>query len=348
MTRFVPATGLVAAMIFLVPTYAATAQAPDGPPDDPEPAAVQPRPPRDSMGGGMTGGPMGGGGGPPGYDAAWYPSQAVGGQRADLGFVRQGLNLGVPVWRDGGDMVMVSLGVRNTLFSTDAVLPDSGRPFPDQLWNLNLGANYMHRFENGWMAGLITGIGSPSDRPFHSIREVNATVGGMLRIPANDRDSWQFMLLYMSAGPVAFPLPMASYIWVPSDRLKVTIGLPVAVEWKPDPDLTVNLSYVPLYNVNARVTYRPAPEVAVYAGYEFLNESYFLAGRADERDRFFAFEQRLVTGLRWDVWKATVEANGGYSFGRYYGEGQSQWGALRDRVDVSPGPFVGVRVGLRF
>lgn len=301
------------------------------------------------MGGG-AGGLMGGGGGPPGYDASWYPSRGVRNQDADLGFVRQGLSLGVPVWRDGGDMVMARLGVRHTLFQTDALLPDSGRPFPDQLWNLNVGLNYLRRFENGWTGMLMGGFGSASDKPFHSIDEVTATLGGLVRIPArNGRDSWQVGAMYMAGGPVNFPLPILSYAWNPSEQLKVNIGLPLSVFWQPTDDWTLNLSYMPLYNINARLTYRAAPRVQVYGGYEYLNESYFLAGRANTQDRFFALEQRLVAGVRWEVGRSgSIDLTGGYSFGRHYGEGESQWGSLRDRVDVNPGPFLGVNFRLRF
>lgn len=298
-------------------------------------------------GGGGPGGPMGG---PPGYDAVWYPAQSVRGQDADFGFVRQGFSVAAPVWRGRNDMLMASLGVRNTLFSTDAILPDSRRPFPDQLWSLNVGLQYMHQFDNGWSGGLLAGFGSASDKPFHSIDEVTTNLGVFLRVPVrNGRDSWQFSLRYMSSGPVNFPLPLVAYGWNPSAQLRVNIGLPFSVFWQPSDALTLNFSYMPLNNVNARLTYRLAPHMQVYGGYEFLNESYFLANRADTGDRFFGFEQRLVSGLRWEVWKtATVELHGGYSFDRRYGEGQSQWESLSDRLDVAPGAFVGMHFRLRF
>jgi len=318
--------------------------------DDPAEPAPTPTLP---AAGPPTGGPMGGGpmgGGPPGYDATWYPNQAVDGQSADFGFVRQGLSVGAPVWRGDAGMVVARVAVRNTLFFTDAVLPDSARPFPDQLSAVTAGVTYLHRFDNGWSGGLMLGVGSASDRPFDSVDEVTANVGAFLRVPACDgRDAWQFGLLYMAGGAVNFPIPMAAYAWNPSDRFRVNIGLPFSVFWQPADDWTVDLSYVPLNNVNARVTYQVAPAVRLYGAYEFLNESYLLAGRPDPEDRFFAFEQRLVAGLRWDVapW-ATAELNGGYSFGRSYGAGDSQWDSLSDRVDVAPGPFVGLNGRLRF
>lgn len=306
-----------------------------------------------SLGGGLgmnsPRGPMGGGG-PPGYDALWSPSQSVTGQSTRLGFVRQGLSLGGPLWRGETDLVLASLSVRNTLFSTDALLPDSLRPFPDQLWNVHFGFYSMHRFTNGWSGGLMGGFGSASDKPFHSLDEMTANLGAFLRVPArNGRDSWQFMLLYLYGGPVNFPIPMLSYAWNPSDSLRVNLGLPFSVAWQPEERVMLHLSYLPLNNIHARMTYRVVPRLQVYGGYEFLNESYFLADRPDNQDRFFTFEQRLAAGLRWEMgYNATTELTSGYSFGRNFGQGDSQWGSLTDRVDVDPGPFLGLRFNLKY
>jgi hypothetical protein len=310
---------------------------------------------RDRMGGngGMMGGAgmMGGGGSAPGYDVTWFPSQNVSDQNARFQAVRQGLNVGLPIWRnDRGDMLMTRLSVRHTHFDTDAILPDTRRAFPDALWNLNLGLNYMHRFDNGWMGMVMAGVGSASDRPFASINEVTATLGVILRVPAaNERDSWQFGAMYMAGGPVNFPLPIIAYHWNPQENLRVNIGLPLSVDWQPDPDWALHLSYTPLLNINARVTHHFTKQWHWYAGYEFGNESYFLADRANTQERFFALEQRVITGVRWDVSSfSSLELFGGYAFGRQYGEGDSQWGSLRDRVDVDSGLFLGVAFRLRF
>jgi len=338
------------------PSIGRASQPPDEPEVVPAEALPPPRvapdaatPPRASSSNRDLGGPMDGGGAP-GYAAAWYPSRSVGGQPTDLEFVRQSLNVGVPVLRNDRDMLLARLGVRNTLFDTGARLPDSGRPFPEQLWDLNVGLNYMRRFENGWSGMLMMGIGSASDVPFHSIREITGTLGAMVKIPAaNDRDSWQVGAMYLVGGPVNFPLPILSYSWNPTDRLKVNIGLPLSIVWRPTDEWTLNVSYVPLYNINARFTRRIAPQLQLFGAYEYLNESYLLAERADIRDRFFVFEQRLVAGVRWDVGSnGTIEVNGGHSFGRVYGEGQSQWSSLKDRIEVEPGPFLGAQFRLRF
>jgi len=304
-----------------------------------------------AFGGSGPGGGMGGPGmGMPGYKATWYPSRPVSNSAADLGLVRQNLSGAAPIWREGSDTVLLMAGVRNTLFSTDAILPDTQRPFPSELWNISMGLTYIRKFDNGWSGGLSTTFGSASDKPFHSIDEMNVSLFGFLQIPArNDRDSWLLSLVYSPVGNLTFPIPGIAYLWKPSDDLQVSIGLPFTVKWKPVEDLTLTFSYIPVTNINARATYRLRDGLEVYGGFEWLNEAYFLADRAVQKDRFLAFEKRLIGGFRWDIWKhAALDLNAGYAFDRYYGEGQNQFSNLRDQVNVSPGAFLGASLLVRW
>lgn len=303
--------------------------------------------PKQRARGGAPGGP---GMGPPGYSATWYPAQAVSDSAADVGFVRQSLSGAFPIWRDDGDMVFLMASVRNSLFSTDAVLPDTRRPFPHELWNVSLGLMYLHEFDNGWTSGLSTTFGSASDQPFNSTRELNVGFFGFLQVPVqNDRDAWMFSLMYSPVGNLNFPIPGIAYSWKPSDDLNVNFGIPFSVMWKPATDLTLNFSYIPVTNINARATYRVKDGLNVYGGFEWLNEAYFLADRAERKDRFLVIEKRLISGIRWDIaTHVAIDLSAGYAFDRFYAEGQSQFSNLRDRIDVAPGPFAGASLLLRW
>ena len=274
-------------------------------PSEPVPAApVRAEGLAPEAGMGALGGFGGSGGNAPGYSVTWYPAQAISGQAGDFGLVRQNLSLAAPVWRDGGDAVLLTGGVRNSLFFTDILLPDTHRPFPSELWKVNLGAIALHRFDNGWFGSLMVGVGSSSDQPFHALREMDANLGAFLRIPVReDRDAWMLGLMYSPSGTLNFPIPLVAYSWNPTDEFHLNIGLPLSLNWRPSDDWMLNLSYVPLTNVNARLTYRITEPFRVYIGYESLTESYYLADREETRDRFFAFEQRLVTGIRWNFWQ---------------------------------------------
>lgn len=338
-----------------VPPAPAPAGEPVEVPAPAEAPAPAPAPRRDdpngfgALFGGLGPGGSGGSGGP-GYVATWYPERPVAGRPSDLGLLRQNLPLGAPLWREDGRTLALTGGVRHTLFFTDAALPDSGRPFPDQLWNVSLGLAYAHTLANGWTVGGLTSVGSASDRPFNSLNELTGNLIGFVRIPArNDRDAWLLGLTYSPVGNLNFPVPVVAYGWNPSDRLRVNVGLPFSLLWRPTDELTLSLSYVPIVNVTARLTWRPVERLAVFGGFEWLNEAYLLADRANDRDRFRAFEKRLVAGARWDVWKhGAVEVNGGYAFDRYYGVGENSIGNLRDRVDVASGAFLGGALRVRF
>lgn len=291
-----------------------------------------------------TGGGMGGPGlNTPGYAATWYPGSSTSLAATELELIRQNLSGAIPVYKTEEDTLLLTGGVRNTSFYTTAQLPDTQRAFPDELWNINLGLMYLHKFGNGWSSGLNTTFGSASDKPFHSLHELNLSFLGFLQVPAqNERDAWLFSLMYSPVGNLAFPIPGLAYAWKPSEELQASLGLPFSLMWKPAENLTFNAFYVPLTNINARATLRLTPAASLYAGYEWLNEAYFLADRAARDDRFLALEQRLIGGLRWDVWAhGALDVNAGYAFDRYYGEGENQFSDLRDRIDVGSGPFLG-------
>ena len=286
----------------------------------------------------------------PGYTVTWNPARPVANQGTDLGIVRQDLSLIAPIWQEGGDKLFVTAHLKNTHIYTDALLPDTGRRFPKDLWNAAIGLAYLHQFDNGWTGGAMVSIGSASDKPFNSIREMNVSFIGFLSVPAfDDRDYWLFSLFYSPGGLLNFPIPGIAYQWNYSDRFHLTIGLPFAVLWKPTPDLTFTASYIPLTNIRANLDYRLNDDVHLFGGYEFLNEAYFLADRAERLDRFLSFEQRLIGGVKFTLFESVAfDLHAGYSFGRYFGEGRNQGATLHDRVDVGAGAFLGAGLRMKF
>lgn len=286
----------------------------------------------------------------PGYSVEWYPQSSVLGQGSDFSLVRQNLNVGMPVWRQAGDVLLLTFGAQNSLFFTDAILPDTLRPFPEHLWNVRFGLNYLHQFENGWKGGIMPFIGSASDRPFSSLQELNLGIIAFLRVPAHrEQDAWNFSLFYDSASNLNFPIPGIAYSWNPSANLLVNVGIPFSLQWQPVEDLKVNVSWFPLTNVRTNVTWEVIQGFSVLVGYQFLTESWFLADRQRERDRFMGFEQRLQGGVRWNCWRnVNLDMTAGYVLDRYYGEGPNQGADLRDRIDVGPGAFLGASLNLNY
>jgi hypothetical protein len=223
------------------------------------------------------------------------------------------------------------------------------QPFPDELWNIHFGTTYRHQFDNGWTAGGSVSVGSASDKPFRGINQMTAGVTTFLRIPRGEHDAWLFTLSYSPTSELPFPIPGVAYLWQPSPDFRATIGLPFALMWRPIPDLTLDLSYMLLRTVHARATYRVCRAARVYAAFDWSNESYFLADRANENDRFFYYDKRLSAGVFFPLApNVSLDFAAGYVFDRFYFEGRNYNDRDFNRVDVGNGPFMAVRLGVRY
>jgi hypothetical protein len=282
------------------------------------------------------------------YTATWLPAQPVKGQFTNLGSEQQNFSFRTPLYQDSVDELSLTSHVGLELIQTKAILPTSGMAFPDELWNIGLGGSYRHLFDNGWIAGGSVQVGSASDRPFNSIHEINVGFSGFLRIPQGEHNAWLFTLSYSPTAQIPFPIPGVAFLWVPSDRFQATIGVPFSMTWRPVDDLVLNLSYVPLTNVNARATYRIWGPLRVYAGYRWTNQGYFLADRQDSRDRFLYYDMRVMSGVQANLGAWSLDLSSGYVFDRYYTEARQASLNGQDRVDVGAGPFLSLGVRLRW
>jgi hypothetical protein len=211
---------------------------------------------------------------------------------------------------------------------------------------------YRHRFGSGWIAALDVTVGSPSDKPFASLDEMDINATALLRVPARDRDAWIFFLNYGSNREFwpGIPVPGVGYSYQPSDQLTavVTTGV-VSLTYAPVPPLTLSATYIAVRTVDVRLTYQVARPVRLWVGFDWTNERYLLADREDPKDRLFYYEKRIragaIVGLaRW----AFVDVTVGYTFDRFYFEGEDYGERDRNRVNVGAGPFAQIRLGVRF
>jgi hypothetical protein len=289
--------------------------------------------------------------GMPGYGAMWIPAQPVANQPTDLGLLRQDLSLFAPIHREGADTAAVGFGIRNTIFSTDAILPTSGRKFPDTLWDIQAGMAYSHRWDNGWTTGAVVSAGSASDRPFRQSNVLVASLALYTAFPVIEQDAWILGISYTPTSDFPYPLPIVSYYWRPGDDLEMNIGIPFFVRWRFAPDLTFEGVWVPIRTLSARVTWQaPAvPGFRLYAAFDWANESYFLADRTVREHRFYSYEKRLAAGMQFDLlYRLRLDISAGYAFDRFYFQGRDYSQRDRDRVDVGAGPFGAISLRLQF
>jgi hypothetical protein len=285
------------------------------------------------------------------YRFTLFPDEPVSGQRTDLGYLQHEAWLSGPIWQDAGNEWTAAGHVRLQDFSTGARLEDGSRSFPDQLWYVSIGGTYRHRFDNGWIGGLNVTVVSPSDKPFDSWDEITLNSTAFLRVPHGERNAWLFLVNYSNTREFlpGIPLPGVAYLYQPSDRFQLVIGVPAALTYTPWDPVTLEVFYAPLTNIRARVTYRLPWAAEVFVAYAWEHETYFLADRARDDDRLFYYDQRVSAGVRFGPWHGfRLELAGGYTFDRFYFEGESFADRHVSRLDIGSGPFVSARVDFRF
>jgi hypothetical protein len=157
-----------------------------------------------------------------------------------------------------------------------------------------------------------------------------------------------FTLAYSTNSQIPIPIPGVAYSWWVNDQLHLNLGLPFAVNYRPTENLSFDFDYMILTNVRARATYRLLRDLKIYAGYDYGTESYYLADRTDDKDRFFYNEMKLSTGVTYNIntW-STLDLSSGYVFDRQFYQGHNSTSET-DLLDVSPGAFVALRLGLHF
>jgi hypothetical protein len=279
----------------------------------------------------------------------WFPNESVKSQPTSLGYVEDDFGVSFPVWQNLVDEFTGAVNVRGEFFHTHAILLDTNQPFPEELWNVRLSGMYRHLFDNGWIAGGTLSIGSASDKPFDKIDVMTVGINTFLRIPQGEHNAWLLTLSYSPTSELPFPVPGVAYIWQPSDRFRMNIGLPFQVWYRPLDDLTFDFSYMLLRTVHARATYRCCAPVRAYVGFDWSNESYFLVDRPADNDRFFYYDKRLTGGVQVLLGPhALLDCSAGYVFDRFYFEGQNYNDRNFNSIDVGNGPFAAIRLEIHY
>ncbi len=283
------------------------------------------------------------------YRVTWFPGEPVSGQNTNLGFEREDFSAIVPIWHDEANDFAATFHIRNELFQTSAILPNSTQPFPEELWDVRLGGTYRHLFDNGWIAGGGLSFGSSGDHPFENSRDSTGSINVFLTIPQGERNYWLLSLAYSSNTDVPFPIPGVAFVWQPTDYFRAQIGLPLQIMYRPIDDLTLDVSYMLLYTFRAWATYRITPKLRIYAGYEIGDEAYPLDERTDLTDRLFYYDQHVVGGVQYRFNpRMSLDLSGGYTFDRFYFEGQNLSDRNNNDLDVGAGPFVSLQFQARW
>jgi hypothetical protein len=282
----------------------------------------------------------------------WYPEQNTDQAGTTLSMQRAYFQGAVPVYHNDTDTFVLTSHVDATSIQTNAILPTTKQAFPTQLFNIALGVNYFHPFENGNVGGLVFDMGSASDKPFESGREMLASGTGFLLMPQDDHSAWFVGVNASTNSQVLFglPIPGGGYFYHPSEDFQAIVGFPFSVvSWKPARDWQLQYVWAFLTTMHARAVYQPTPDWQLYAGFDWTNENWRLAERVNEQNHFFYYEKKLATGLLW--WfkpNVGLEVSGGWAFDRYFTEVHGFKLVGDNTVNIGSGPYLSSQIDFRF
>ncbi len=290
---------------------------------------------------------LGGSGAPEGAGATWFPTRPVRGQPTGLGLTDVFLGGSVPVRETATETIFGTATARSLSVRSNAVLPDDRVRLPAQLWDIQAGGLYVGQLGGGESWGVGGTVGSASDRPFHSGRELLVNGLAFYRSPSGDRDAWLYYVVSATNGQVGrnIPVPGVAYEFT-RERLSGVVGFPfVTLNYTPADLVRAEFYYAPLTDLTAKLLVGPADGLRGYGGFAWVNQSWFRAGRANRDDLLFLYEKRLEAGVKWAARpRVHLQAGGGYAFDRYFVENTGFSLTGRNRVDVAPGPYVSVQL----
>jgi hypothetical protein len=278
----------------------------------------------------------------------WAPATDVVGQPGRLGINAQFARIAAPlVPPREGEPLWIGIGRFGRLeLATEAILPDSNQPVPNQLWLIETGFTHIRPLASGGTLGGTFLFGSASDQPFAAGRDLTLMAIAFWNTPAgNDRDEWNFSVFYSPTAQLPYPLPGIAYDWRPSESFEAKLGVPAAFEWRPDDAWTISAAYFPLVNVNVEARRRLGDQWAFVAFYRTDTQIYFLADRAIDREQFYVFDQRAAVGLERSLGSGfTIEAFASWIFDRELFQGTNFASGRTDVVEFDPGPGVSLQL----
>jgi len=278
----------------------------------------------------------------------WAPPTAVVGQPATLGMNAQFARVAAPLVRpQEGEPLWIGIGRFGRLeLSTDAILPDSQQPVPDQFWLVETGLTHIRPLARGGTLGGTFLFGSASDRPFAAGRDLTLMAIAFWNTPAaNQRDEWNLSLFYSPTSQLPYPLPGVAYAWRPSDAFEAKLGVPASIEWRPDEDWTLTAAWFPLVNVAVEARRRLTESWSLLAFYRTDTQIFFLADRLVDAERFFVFDQRAAVGLERVLGSGfSLEAMASWLFDRELFQGTNFTSGRIDSVQFDSGPGLSLQL----
>lgn len=283
------------------------------------------------------------------YEGQLYEKENVQGKAAALSLQKHRMRASHTL-RNDPTFLNVEGNVELDQTKTTAVFPDSRNALPKQLWNVSLSGNYRKPLEGERSIGASLGVGSPSDKPFRTMREVSLSANFTYRFPAGKaKDQW--LVLVNESNTRGFlpwiPIPGVGYLFDRSDSWKLFVGAPVlGFFWRPGGKWFMSGFYFPVQSGQVEISYYLFGPARAYFGFRSGQDVFLRAGRDDKRDRLFAVERDLHLGFTMPLNAyLLMDLGARYTFKRGYYEGKG-FGDRKTgrRLDVESASSFGLKL----
>ena len=231
-----------------------------------------------------------------------------------LGVHQENVSVRIPVIRT--DQNALAFSAR---YNSMMIYP--GNSAAPNLYDIEMAASYTHEIEEKRMWSLGASFGSASDQPFEDSSVSTLSTTAFYSLPSTEISSWLFIVNYSNNRTVLnnIPIPGFAYNYTPSKTFRGIFGIPFAmIYWRFAERW--NLSFFSaLFVTKTEIAYSVMGPVQVFTGLDLFPRTFLKYGRANDKERLYYDEKKLVLGLRSPVSRILfTQLEGGYSFSRRF------------------------------
>jgi hypothetical protein len=211
-------------------------------------------------------------------------------------------------------------------FPQSIPLGSSGITTPMNLQDIDFGAIYNKKINENEDWGIIGSLGSDSDMPFNSYRELDVNITLTYHKKQDALHSWFFLL--NEANNRSFlpwvPVPGIGYFVIyPQAHVQAFYGIPFFFGFQPAKEWNLTVSYFLLTMLNAEVDYK-IDHGRLYGSFQWSPQTWLRAGRSDTIAHIIFETKKLTLGWQIDLpGSLYLNIGGGFAFDQRVAEAES-------------------------
>ena len=231
----------------------------------------------------------------------------------------------------------------NMHFGISPTFSDTGASLSEDFWDVEVGATYRHRYDEGRELSGNFSVGSVGDVPFNTINETIFQFNGTYRWPSEGSHSW-FVLVNWTNNRTFLnyvPIPGVGYAYRSEDKtFSYVFGFPVnMIYYEFAKGFYGRAGFTGISQANAELSKTLAGPVRLYGAFDWGQRVWLPAGRMDLSDRLFLDQIKTSVGLRSPLSAYLLaDMSVGYEFARNLFLAHSYYTSTRDgSLAIDPG-----------